>query len=463
MDERIVYRNVLRGGAARGQTRRALLRLLPLAPAAMLGAEKRGMIVRSARPEDMEMEPDGFLTWLTPVERFYVRSHVYTPRVELNEWRLTVAGEVNAPLKWTMAELKQLPKVEVVSVMECAGNGRSFHEPRVIGLQWSLGAVGNGRWAGVRLADVLKKAGVKPGAKHVIFNGADVPIGKMPDFIRGVPLDKAMHPDTLLAYDMNGAPLDPSHGYPLRVVAPGWAGDSWVKWVTDIQVLDREFEGFWMKTGYRRPVRPVAPGASVPPEEMEPVTTLRVKSVIATPVEGETVAGGTVRIQGAAWSGGSPITRVEVSTDSGRTWRAARLGTDSARYGWRLFETAWTPKQPGSYVLMSRATDASGETQPVVADWNPSGYSYNACPQVRVEVGSEARKPERKEAPVPAFPAKVKQACLGCHGEDIIAGQRLTRAQWERDVQKMAGWGAPVRDEDREEIIDFLVRHFGAQ
>jgi hypothetical protein len=154
---------------------------------------------------------------------------------------------------------------------------------------------------------------------------------------------------------------------------------------------------------------------------------------------------------------------VEVSTDSGRSWRAARLGTDSAKYGWRLFEAAWTPKQPGSYVLMAKASDANGETQPVVADWNPSGYSYNACPQVRVEVGGEPRKPVSQAPAIPHFPASVKQACLGCHGEDIIAGQRLTRAQWERDVQKMIGWGAPVRAEDREGIIDFLVRHFGAQ
>jgi DMSO/TMAO reductase YedYZ molybdopterin-dependent catalytic subunit len=444
-------------------SRRALLRLLAAAPAALLNAEKRDMIVRSARPEDFEMPPDGFLTWITPVERFYVRSHVYTPQVDANQWRLTVGGQVSTPLTWTVEELKQLPRVELVSVMECAGNGRSFQDPRVIGLQWSLGAVGNARWAGVRLSDVLKKAGVKAGAKEVIFNGADVPIGTMPDFVRGIPLAKAMQPDTLLAYDMNGAPLEPSHGFPLRVVVPGWAGDSWVKWVTDIQVLDREFDGFWMKTAYRRPVRPVAPGAAVPPEQMEPVTNLRVKSVIASPVSGESLAPGSVRIQGAAWSDGAPITRVEVSTDSGRSWRAARLGTDSAKYGWRLFEAAWTPKQPGSYVLMAKASDANGETQPVVADWNPSGYSYNACPQVRVEVGGEPRKPVSQAPAIPQFPASVKQACLGCHGEDIIAGQRLTRAQWERDVQKMIGWGAPVRAEDREGIIDFLVRHFGAQ
>jgi DMSO/TMAO reductase YedYZ molybdopterin-dependent catalytic subunit len=442
-------------------SRRRWLSLLAALPAAGWGAAKRDMIVRSARPEDLEMPLDGFMTWITPVERFFVRSHVYTPSVDPAAWRLTVEGEVASPLVLSLSDLKRLPRVELVSVLECAGNGRSQHSPRVIGLQWGSGAVGNARWAGVRLADVLKKAGIKPSTREVIANGADVPIGKMPDFIRGIPTAKTLHPDTLLAYEMNGAPLAPSHGFPLRLVVPGWAGDSWIKWVTHIQALDREFEGFWMKTGYRRPVRPVAPGAAVPPEAMEPVTSLRVKSTIAAPVPGETVSG-NVRIRGAAWSGGAPIRSVEVSTDSGRTWRAARLGTEQAQYAWRLFEASWTPAAPGSYVLMSRATDADGETQPVVADWNPSGYSYNACPQVRVEVGASPGRPQPPAArPVPAFPPKVKAACLGCHGEDIIAGQRLTRAQWERDVQKMIGWGATVPPGDHAAILDFLVEHFG--
>jgi hypothetical protein len=232
-----------------------------------------------------------------------------------------------------------------------------------------------------------------------------------------------------------------------------------VKWVTHIQVLDREFDGFWMKSAYRRPVRPVAPGATVPPEETEPVTSIRVKSVIATPEPGSAVSG-SVRIRGAAWSGGSPVRSVEVSTDNGRTWRPARLGAENARYAWRLFEHDWTPPGRGSYVLMARATDAARETQPMIADWNPSGYGHNACPQVRVEVGGAPAKPMLAQT-VPPFPPKVKAACIGCHGEDIIVGQRLTRAQWERDVQKMIDWGATLRPEDRPEIIDFLVKQFG--
>jgi hypothetical protein len=150
-----------------------------------------------------------------------------------------------------------------------------------------------------------------------------------------------------------------------------------------------------------------------------------------------------------------------MSADSGRTWRAARLGQESAKYAWRLFELAWTIEQPGSYVLMSRATAASGDIQPLVADWNPSGYLYNACPQVRIEAGGSSARPERTAASPPVFPPEVRKACIGCHGEDMITGQRLTREQWDREVQKMIGWGAPVPPEDRAQIVDFLFRHFG--
>jgi DMSO/TMAO reductase YedYZ molybdopterin-dependent catalytic subunit len=272
---------------------------------------KKNMIVRSARPEDFEMPLDGFDTWITPVERFFVRSHHYNAKVDLASWRLRLEGHLQNPLSLDMAELKKLPRLELVSVLECAGNGRSFYNPGIAGMQWRYGAVGNARWAGVRLGDLLKKAGLKPGAKEVLFNGADVPVGAMPEFIRSIPLAKALHADTLLAYEMNGQPLPESHGFPLRLVAPGWAGDSWVKWVTHIQVLDREYDGFFMKTAYRRPPLPVAPGSSVDPAQMVPVTDLHPKSVIASPVQGQKFGGGQVGIRGVAWAGESPVCRLK--------------------------------------------------------------------------------------------------------------------------------------------------------
>src|SRR5579864_2953563 len=210
--------------------RRHFLRLFPVA--ASLGRLRGAdMIIRSARPEDFEMPLDGFDTWITPVEHFFVRTHVYTPKVEPASWHLRVEGEVATPLSLSLEDVRGLPRVELVSVLECAGNGRSFYQPAVAGTQWKYGAVGNARWAGARLIDVLKKAGYKTSVREVLFNGADVPIGTMPDFMRAIPIQKAVHPDTLLAYEMNGQPLTPSHGFPLRVIAPGWAGDSWVKWL----------------------------------------------------------------------------------------------------------------------------------------------------------------------------------------------------------------------------------------
>ncbi len=420
------------------------------------------MIVRASRPEDFEMPLSGFGTWLTPNEQFFIRTHVYKPTVDLAAWRLKVEGEVATPLSLSMDDLKQLPRVELVSVLECAGNGRSFYQPTLPGLQWTYGAVGNARWAGVRLADVLKKAGHKASAKEVLFNGADVPIGTMPDFQRGIPVEKAMHADTMLAFEMNGQPLPASHGFPLRVIVPGWAGDSWVKWLTNIEVRDKEFDGFFMKTAYRHPTRTVTPGSAVDASLMTPVTLLGIKTVIASPVEGQTMAEGQATVRGVAWSGESPVARVDVSTDNGRTWQPAKLGADQARYAWRMWEAQWTPRQAGSYVLMARAFNRAGETQPLAQEWNPSGYLWNVVPQVRVEVGANAALPQNPPAAQYApFPEKVKASCVSCHGEEMISGQKLTRPQWEREVDKMKNWGAPVKPEDRSEIVDYLLSQFG--
>ena len=440
--------------------RRHLLKLFPVG-AATLRLQAADMIVRSARPEDFEMPLDGFNTWITPVERFFVRTHVYTPKVDPARWQLRVGGEVANPLTLSLADLREFPRAELVSVLECAGNGRAFFRPTVAGLQWEYGSVGNARWTGVRLVDVLRKAGYQAAAREVLFNGADVPIGTMPDFMRSIPLAKATHPDTLLAFEMNGQALTPSHGFPLRVVAPGWAGDNWVKWLTNIEVRDKEFDGFFMKTAYRHPVRTIAPGAAVDPADMTPVHSLGPKSVIVSPVDGQMVEPGAVKIKGVAWAGEYPLGGVEVSADSGRNWRPAMLGPDKSRYGWRFWESDWSAGRRGSYVLMARATDEAGETQPLVEEWNPSGYLWNVVPQVRVEVGAGPAQPRMERPEVPPFPPQVKGACIGCHAEDMIAGQKLTRAQWEREVDKMTRWGASVKPEDRGAIIEFLLSQFG--
>ncbi len=429
-------------------------------------APKRGMIVRSKRPEDLEMPLSGFTDYITPIEHFFVRTHVYVPSVDLSEWRLRVEGDVATPVTFTMDDLKTLPTVELVSVVECAGNGRAFFEPSVAGAQWSYGGVGNGRWRGVRLADVLKRSGIKDTAKQILFDGADQPIGKMQDFRRTITVKKALDPNTLLAYEMNGQTLPVKHGFPLRVVAPGWASDSWVKWVTSITVLDKEFDGFWMKNAYRKPDHLFPPGMGLTPEQMVPVTSLRVKSVIATPSDGSTVPpGNPVVIRGVAWSGDAgPVTAVDVSVDGGRSWHSAQLGRDKSAFGWRQWEFTWRPPHEAYYTVMARARDANGDTQPFTEEWNPSGYGWNVVQRVGVNIAegpAGGGMPGSVTGATPEQPKSYKNACLVCHDEDMIRQEVLTRAQWDREINKMTGWGAEVSPENREIILNYLLTNFG--
>jgi DMSO/TMAO reductase YedYZ molybdopterin-dependent catalytic subunit len=426
---------------------------------------KPGMIVRAVRPEDLEMPLDGFQSYITPIERFFVRTHDYEPTVKIESWRLRVDGQVRNPLTLTLDELKRMPKVDLTGVLECAGNGRGLYQPSMAGLQWTYGGVGNGRWAGVRLADVLKRAGLNESAKELLFDGADSPMGTMPKFQRTITVKKGLDPNTLLAYEMNGQVLPAQHGYPLRLIASGWAGDSWVKWVTRIQVLDHEFDGFFMKTAYRHPGKPVRPGEAVDPAQMQPVTTLRAKSVIATPVDGaQVVVGKPLRIAGAAWAGDKgPVSGVDVSTDRGRTWRAAKLGTERSEFGWRLWNYEFTPQKAEYYGIMARARTAAGDVQPFVEEWNPSGYQWNVVQSVGVGVSDKPGQPAPHGTPPPnstaaEYPAGYKQGCLVCHGEDVIQQQKLNRAQWDKEVDKMIRWGAQVKPEERSRILDYLTR-----
>jgi len=344
------------------------------------------MIVRSSRFFDLETPVEYFNTWLTPVPRFFVRNHMHEPS-ELNaaDWRLTVGGEVERPATLTLAELSKLATHSVVNTLECAGNGRSLHRPQVPGVQWGKGAVSTAKFSGPRLRDVLQRAGVKPSGKHVMFRGLDEVPGKVPPFIRSIPVEKALDSDTLIATHMNGAPLPKHHGFPARVLVPGWIGAASCKWLTEIKVLDAEFVGNFMSPGYRWPNAPVKPGEAVKPEETHALTALTVKSVIAGPLDGAVVKAGKVSLHGAAWAGEADIVKVEVSTDAGTTWNPATLGHEQAHYAWRLWSYDWKAKS-GDYTIQSRATDSQGRVQPATPEWNPSGYLYNAVDQVKIHV-----------------------------------------------------------------------------
>jgi DMSO/TMAO reductase YedYZ molybdopterin-dependent catalytic subunit len=418
------------------------------------------MITLSPRPLDLETPVEGFVDEITPVEHFFVRSHTYIPEVKEPDWKLVIDGLVERPLTLTLADLKRFPRGELVGVLECAGNGRTFYSPPVAGAQWHFGAVGNARWSGVRLRDVLRKAGLKPGASQLLMDGADVPLGKMPDFQRTLPVEKGLHEDTLLAWEMNGKPLTAEHGFPVRVIAPGWAGDSWVKWLQHIEVLDHEFDGFWVKTAYRHPLKPVAPGTAVDPKDMVPVTDLNVKSVIAVP--GDWTKPGLVTVQGVAWSNASPVTKVEiheVSADPGGPWNPATLVGKPTKYGFRRWTYSWRAYE-GFHSLISRATNAAGQTQSD-QQWNPNGYLWNAA-YPRAIVVSKVRPPANPVAQPPdqTLPEGYKASCFACHDEHMMRQQRLTRAQWDREVTKMTGWGAPVKPENRDALLDYLSSSF---
>ncbi|MEO8026916.1 MAG: molybdopterin-dependent oxidoreductase [Bryobacteraceae bacterium] len=435
----------------------------------MRGAEvtKRDMIVKSARPYDVEMPMSGFQHYLTPIENFYVRSHHYTPTVDLASWKLTIEGEVNKTVSLTMDDLKKLPKVEAVAVCECAGNGRGLFDPSMPGLQWGYGSVGNAKWTGVRLIDVLKLAGVKPSAIELLQDGVDVPIGTMPKFQRALPIKRAMDPNTMLAYEMNGQPIPIPHGFPLRMVVPGWATDSWTKWLTKITALDKEFQGFFMKTAYRYPLKLSPPGVAVPADQMRPVQSLRVKSVIAAPLTGGQVSvGKPVTISGAAWTGDDgPVTALDVSTDGGRTWKPATFGPEHSQFGWRLWHASWTPAHEGYFNVMARARTAK-DIQPFSQEWNQSGYQNNKVHQIGLEAVTGEPKAGTPEGQPPAvapssMPASVRSSCLPCHGSDVMEQQRLTKAQWDKEVEKMKGWGAVVKPEDKSAIVDYLTSKWG--
>jgi DMSO/TMAO reductase YedYZ molybdopterin-dependent catalytic subunit len=347
---------------------------------------KEQLIVRSMRPPDFETPVALLDSYITPNELFYVRSHLPVPQVDAATWSLKVGGEVNSPISLSLDEIKKLPATTVTMTLECAGNGRAFFAPALAGIQWEKGAVGTARFTGTRLSEILKKAGVKTTGLNVEMHAADRPLGTMPAFVRQVPMAKAMHPDTIVAWDMNGQPIPLPHGSPLRAIIPGWEGAYSVKWLNAVNVLAKDSDSFWVATGYRYPNRRVAPGAAVDAKDMEPLTGLVVKTLITTPANGASLAAGKVSVGGFAWAGENDITRVDVSIDNGATWQPARLTGEQARFTWRRFEFELNATKPQSYLILSRATDSKGNTQPAVSQWNPSGYLWNQYDSVRIEI-----------------------------------------------------------------------------
>lgn len=349
----------------------------------------QGLIIRGEEPLNLEMPFSTLRDFVTPNEQFYVRCHFPVPTIDLRSWKLCIEGAVSSSLELDADALRALPKHTRVATMECAGNGRSFLEPKVKGVAWDIGAVGTAEWTGVLLRDVLALASPAKSALEVILEGADRGVIKEPPrppgeihYARSLPLQKAME-DVLLAFEMNGEPLTPAHGFPLRAIVPGWFGMASVKWLQRIVVSAAPFNGYYQSIDYTYWME----RDGLP--ELLPLREMQVKAQIARPAMDEMVpAGLPYRVHGAAWAASDEVARVEVSTDGGATWTDADLLGEPVKHAWRFWEYSWpTPTHPGRYKLLARATDSAGRTQPHERLAEYGTYMINHWLPVAVQVG----------------------------------------------------------------------------
>jgi DMSO/TMAO reductase YedYZ molybdopterin-dependent catalytic subunit len=383
-------------------SRRDLLRAAPLAAVPLLAGRATaqaptagtppfpGLTVRMHEPRNLETPVEHLVSknGLTATEHFYVRSHFAVPTIDMKTWKVRVEGHVERPVEFTLDDLKQLTGVKKHLTMECAGNGRVFLTPAVRGLQWGFGGVGTAEWTGVTLASVLEKAGVKKGAVDVVLIGADKgsinvdPPSPGPiHFDRGIPIEKALKPETVLAWGMNGVDLTPSHGFPLRAVVGGWYGMAAVKWLTRIVVTDKPYGGFWQTFDYSHFTRT----GDLP--SLTAVTKMQPKAVITSPVEGGVVpAGQPVAVSGLAWSGEAAAAAVEFSDDGGATWQKMKFDAKADPFVWQPWAMTWTPKRQGPVKLLARCTDTTGAAQPDKRDPDRRTYMINHLVPVEVTV-----------------------------------------------------------------------------
>jgi len=355
--------------------------------------QKRPLILLRTRPPLLETPMSVFNDGVfTPNDAFYVRWHLAEIPTEINvdTFRMRVYGQVNSPIDIGLRDLlHDYPPVELAAINQCSGNSRAFFSPRVPGGEWGNGAMGNALWTGVRLRDLLAKAGLRPGAQFVRFNGLDR--GNQPntpDFLKSLSIDHAMDGEVMIAYGMNHQPLPMLNGFPLRLVVPGWFATYWVKALSDIEVLDKPDENFWMKTAY---LVPDTPGANVAPGQpgvrMVPISTMPPRSFITNLKDGDSLrAGNQARIGGIALGGDSGVAKVMFSHDGGSQWQNTELEKDYGKFSFRRFHTVFIPRQAGAITLMVRAVNTGGLAQPLSANWNPGGYARNVVEQVRVRV-----------------------------------------------------------------------------
>jgi DMSO/TMAO reductase YedYZ molybdopterin-dependent catalytic subunit len=352
--------------------------------------EKGSMILQRTRPPLLETPMEVFDRGVfTPNDQFYVRWHwaVIPNSVDVNSFRLSVRGHVDHELSLSIQDILHLPRVEMAAVNQCSGNSRGLFWPRVPGAQWAHGAMGNARWTGVRLKDVLDRAGVKAGAVQVRFNGLDEPVvPDAPDFRKSLAIDHARDGEVMIAFAMNGEQLPLLNGFPLRLIVPGWYSTYWVKMLSDIEVLEKPDDNYWMAVAYTIPDTPhanIAPGQSG--VKMIPINRMVPRSFFTNLAVGASIPANThVPVRGIAFGGDTAIAKVELSLDSGKSWRATTLGTDHGKYSFRQWETSVSLSGKGNHALMVRCTNLAGEVQPDEPNWNNSGFMRNVIEAVQV-------------------------------------------------------------------------------
>jgi DMSO/TMAO reductase YedYZ molybdopterin-dependent catalytic subunit len=354
---------------------------------------KKPLIKLSYRPPNYETPVEYFRTAITPNDAFFVRYHLSDiPEVTAKDWKLAVGGDgADGQIELSFDDLKKMPAFEVVAVNQCSGNRRGLFQPHVVGVEWGYGGMGCARWKGARLKDVLDKVGLKKEAIEIVLDGADGAIvDKTPDFVKSIPVWKAIEETTLIAYEMNGQPLPHFNGFPARIVLPGWTGTYWMKHVTSIKAAIKPYDGFWMKSAYRIPLGKfplVSRFTSQDTDTNTPITEMVVNSLITSHADGASVkAGAKVSIGGIAWDGGYGIREVEVSADGGKNWSTATLGPDIGRYAFRIFNFDFTTRTRGKSVVMARATNKIGQSQTTELILNPAGYHHNVIHAVTLNV-----------------------------------------------------------------------------
>ena len=345
---------------------------------------KKPLIKLSYRPPNYESPIEYLRSDITPNDSFFVRYHLSgIPQVDAASWRLSVGGEgANQELSLSLDELRQLPATELIALCQCSGNRRGLFQPHVAGVEWGYGAMGCARWKGVRLKDLLERAGLKKEAIEIVIHGADGPVSdKTPAFVKSLPVAKALDDSTLVAYEMNGQPLPHLNGFPVRLVVPGWTGTYWMKHLTSVRAVNKPFDGFWMKSAYRIPLGKFPTIARFPSQETAvntPITDMVVNSLITSHSDGASVkVGSTVAIAGIAWDGGYGLNSVDVSIDGGKNWAAAALGEDHGPYALRSFSLHFVPRATGQHVIMARAANKIGQSQATSLIFNPAGYHHN--------------------------------------------------------------------------------------